>query len=246
MMNPVVTGPTVALYSNIVVPRIPYIWERPQPWCRLAGAPQRMPRVWVSLSLTVQTILWTRPCLLSVDTAKMVQIDWPQARQDSSSNIQEMTWLQWITEVYVVPKSVLKQELKMLANKLYILYTHLLLRLRNMCLSLRQQKRACLLLRSKIGCHGYDSERKVLQYEEEVSQPEEMPVDLLNWEDMVSASGMGRPTLCTLIERDELRATVWGDMFRYTVFREQVHDEYDSKVFGGAINGCWDEITLLS
>ena len=161
----------------------------------------------------------------------MVQIDWPQARQDSSSNIQEMTWLQWITEVYVVPKLVLKQELKMLANKLYILYTHLLLRLRNMCLSLRQQKRACLLLRSKIGCCGYDSERKVLQYEDKVPQAEEMPVDLLNWEDMVSAPGMGRPTLHTLIERDELRATVWGDMFRYTVFREQVHDEYDSKVF---------------
>ena len=44
---------------------------------------------------------------------------------------------------------------------------------------------------------------------------------------------------------DELGATVGGHMFGNTVFREDMHDEYYCKVFGGAMDSRQDEYALL-
>ena len=44
---------------------------------------------------------------------------------------------------------------------------------------------------------------------------------------------------------DEFRAAVGSDMFRNTMFGEHVHNEQHCKVFGSAVNGCWNEYALL-
>ena len=43
----------------------------------------------------------------------------------------------------------------------------------------------------------------------------------------------------------ELGTVVGGNVFRHTVFREYMKDEEGCKVFGSAVNGSWDEYTLL-
>ena len=44
---------------------------------------------------------------------------------------------------------------------------------------------------------------------------------------------------------DEFGAMVRGDMFRNTVFREHVHNKQHCKVFGSAVDGCWNKIYAL-
>ena len=44
---------------------------------------------------------------------------------------------------------------------------------------------------------------------------------------------------------DEFGATVRSDMFWNAVFGEHVHNEQHCKVFGSAVNGCWNEYALL-
>ena len=44
---------------------------------------------------------------------------------------------------------------------------------------------------------------------------------------------------------DELRIMVGGHVFGNTMFREDMHDEYYCKVFGGAMDSCQDEYALL-
>ena len=45
--------------------------------------------------------------------------------------------------------------------------------------------------------------------------------------------------------RNELGATVGGDMFRHTMLGEHMHYEQSSKVFGGAMNCGQNEYALL-
>ena len=44
---------------------------------------------------------------------------------------------------------------------------------------------------------------------------------------------------------DKFGAMVGGDMFWNTVFGEHVHNEQHCKVFGSAVDGCWNEYALL-
>ena len=44
---------------------------------------------------------------------------------------------------------------------------------------------------------------------------------------------------------DEFGPTVGGNMLRNSVFGEHVSNEQNCKVFGSAMNCCWNEDTLL-
>ena len=44
---------------------------------------------------------------------------------------------------------------------------------------------------------------------------------------------------------DKFGATVGSDMFQKAMLREHVHNEQHCKVFGSAVDGCWNEYALL-
>ena len=44
---------------------------------------------------------------------------------------------------------------------------------------------------------------------------------------------------------DEFGAMVGGDMFQNTMLGEHMHNEQHCKVFGSAVDGCWNEYALL-
>ena len=44
---------------------------------------------------------------------------------------------------------------------------------------------------------------------------------------------------------DEFGVVVRGDMFQNAVFGEHVHKKQHCKVFGSAVDGCWNEYALL-
>ena len=44
---------------------------------------------------------------------------------------------------------------------------------------------------------------------------------------------------------DKFGATVRSDMFRNAVLGEHVHNEQHCKVFGSAVDDCWNEYALL-
>ena len=44
---------------------------------------------------------------------------------------------------------------------------------------------------------------------------------------------------------DEFRTTVRGDVFGNTVLGKHVHNEKNGEVFGGAMNGGWNEYALF-
>ena len=44
---------------------------------------------------------------------------------------------------------------------------------------------------------------------------------------------------------DEFGAVVGSDMFWKAMFVEHMHNEQHCKVFGSAVDGCWNEYALL-